>query len=45
MVVRDGGIGEGMFKDGKLHGFGRWIRLDGGHYLGIFKNGCRDGQG
>ena len=40
-----GGIGEGYWKDGKLHGRGRAIYNNGDYYIGEYKEGSRNGQG
>ena len=38
-------IGEGMWLDGWLNGYGRSLYIDGEYYLGMWKQGQRDGYG
>ena len=45
-VDKFGGIEEGYWKDGELHGRGRQIGINGdGYYIGEFKGGRKDGKG
>ena len=42
---KDGGIEEGYWKDGELHGRGRGIDCGGAYYIGEYKEGKRNGEG
>ena len=44
-VDRDGNIEEGYWKDGELHGRGRFIYEGGSYYIGEFKEGRKNGEG
>ena len=40
----DNSLYEGFFKDGKEHGYGRFINKNGTYYIGMFNKGKRDGK-
>ena len=40
-IDMDCSILEGIWKDGKLHGYGRIIDCDGNCYIGMVENGQR----
>ena len=43
MIMKDGGIYEGQFKQGKRQGFGRDIQPDGDSYIGLWVDNMRHG--